>query len=300
MPTDDDALVGLSTQADELGRNILATSVNLRPRLEQITNRLAEIGDPPKDGQPPEAQIVTDERNALMAERSQINAVTGDAENLSLGVNKLMNEVAETRRRLFAATLLRRTEVSASVFGDAGKAFVEEVGKFQEALSSWLTFAWKFKRFALFAAIFMSLGTGLILLSGGYRMFGRYLRRDEGVENPSYISRLSIAFWSTLIRTLALVAVLVTSYFFLNGFNVLRPDIAPGRRRPFRGNRTYLFRRPLYQCRLCSARAQLASRAAIEPRCAIDRLHASWQWRSSMLSTISSAPSARQWARRWF
>lgn len=225
--TDDDALVGLSAQVDELGRNILASSVTLRPRLEQITNRLAEIGDPPKDGQPPEAKIVTDERNALMAERSQINAVTGDAENLSLGVNKLMNEVAETRRRLFAATLLRRTEVSASVYGDAATAFVKEVSEFQQALSSWLSFAWKFKRFALFAAIFMSLGTGLIMLSGGYRMFGRYLTRDEGVENPSYISRLSVAFWSTLIRTFALVAVLVTSYFFLNGFNVLRPDIAP-------------------------------------------------------------------------
>jgi potassium efflux system protein len=224
---DDDALVGLSAQVDELGRNILATSVNLRPRLEQITNRLAEIGDPPKEGQPPEAQIVTDERNALMAERSQINAVTGEAENLSVSVNKLANEVAETRRRLFTATLLRRTEVSASVFGDAGKAFVDEVGKFHGALSSWLTFAWKFKRFGLFLAIFMSLGTGLVLLSGGYRTFGRYLRRDEGVDNPSYISRLSIAFWSTVIRTFALAAVLVTSYFFLNGFNVLRPDIAP-------------------------------------------------------------------------
>jgi small-conductance mechanosensitive channel len=224
---DDDALVTLAGQVDEVGRNVIATSVSLRPRFDQIKNRLAEIGDPPKEGQPPEAEIVTSERNALTAERSQINAVTGDAENLSLAFNKLVNEVAETRRRLFAATLLRRTDVTTSVLDDAGSAFVAEITKFNQALASWLTFVWKFKRFPLFAALFLSLGTALVLLSGGYRLFGQYLKRDEAIDQPSYISRLSIAFWSTLIRTFALVTLLVTSYFFLNSFNVLRPDIAP-------------------------------------------------------------------------
>jgi potassium efflux system protein len=38
---------------------------------------------------------------------------------------------------------------------------------------------------------------------------------------------LSVAFWSTLIRTLSLATLLVTSFFFLSSFNVLRPDIAP-------------------------------------------------------------------------
>ncbi|MGO8550110.1 hypothetical protein ACC732_36555, partial [Rhizobium ruizarguesonis] len=65
---------------------------------------------------------------------------------------------------------------------------------------------WKFKRFPMFAAIFLSLAAALILLSGSYRLFGSYLQRDEAFENPTYIGRLSIAFWSTLIRTLALPA----------------------------------------------------------------------------------------------
>ncbi|MDR9771553.1 mechanosensitive ion channel family protein [Rhizobium hidalgonense] len=223
----DDALVGLATTADELSRAVITISVNLRPRFDQIKNRLAEIGEPPKDGQPPEAAIVTQERNALAAERAQINAVTGDAENLSITVTKLVNEIIEMRRRLFADTLFRRTEISVSVLDDAASAFVHEVSEFSQALSSWAVFVWKFKRFPLFAAIFLSLASALILLSGSYRLFGSYLRRDEAVENPSYIGRLSIAFWSTLIRTLALSVLLVTSFFFLNGFNVLRPDIAP-------------------------------------------------------------------------
>ncbi|ABC91312.1 probable mechanosensitive channel protein [Rhizobium etli CFN 42] len=223
----DDALVGLATKADELSRAVITISVNLRPRFDQIKNRLTEIGEPPKDGQPPEAQIVTDERNALAAERAQINAVTGDAENLSIAVTKLMNEIIAMRRQLFADTLFRRTEISISVLDDAASAFVHEISEFSQALASWASFVWKFKRFPLFAAIFLSLASALILLSGSYRLFGSYLRRDEAVENPSYIGRLSIAFWSTLIRTLALAVLLVTSFFFLNSFNVLRPDIAP-------------------------------------------------------------------------
>ncbi len=223
----DDALVELAGQTDELGRGVIATSVSLRPRFDQIKSRLTELGEPPKDGQPPEAQIVTDERNALTAERSQINAVTGDAENLSIAITKLSNVITATRRQLFADTLFRRTEISASVIDDAVGAFVDEAGEFLQTLSSWITFVWKFKSLQLFAAIFLSLATALILLSGGYRLFGQYLRRDLHVEEPSYISRLSFAFWSTLIRTASLDVLLVTSLIFLDGFNVLRSDITP-------------------------------------------------------------------------
>lgn len=224
---DDDALVKFAASADELGRSLGGISANFAPRLEQIKNRLAELGEPPKDGQPPEADIVTKERNALTAERAQINVVTGDVENLTGAVGKLTNQIAQMRRQLFADTLLRRSDVSFSVLGEAASTFAVEVTEFKDALASWLTFVWKFKRFPLFAAIFLSCASALILLSVSYRLFGSYLRRDEAIEEPSYISRLSIAFWSTVIRTMALAALLVTSYFFLQSFNVLRPDIAP-------------------------------------------------------------------------
>ncbi|WP_160010675.1 mechanosensitive ion channel family protein [Rhizobium sp. 18055] len=224
---DDDGLVALAGRADELNRGVADISARFAPRLDQIKARLAELGEPPKEGQPPEADIVANERSALTAERAQLNAVQGDAENLTGMIGRLSNEIAELRRQLFAATLLRRTDISASVFGDAASAFVQEVGAFHQALTSWLGFVLKFKAFAFAAAIFMSLATALILLSGSYRLFGHYLQRKESEEQPSYISRLSIAFWSMLIRTLSLATLLVTSFFFLTSFNVLRPDIAP-------------------------------------------------------------------------
>jgi potassium-dependent mechanosensitive channel len=224
---DDDALVTLSGKADELNRSIAAISASLKPRSDEITNRLAQIGPPPKDGQPPEVALVTQERDRLTAERSQISVVTGDVDAVSGAANRLAGDVTAMRRELFAETLLRRTELSGTTFGDAATSVVEEMRGFGDALASWGAFVWKFKRIPLFCALFLSLAAALVLLSGAHRLFGRYFRRDETNDTPPYIRRLSIAFWSTMVDTLSVAALLVLSYFFLSAFNVLRPDIAP-------------------------------------------------------------------------
>nr|WP_244598703.1 mechanosensitive ion channel domain-containing protein [Rhizobium tubonense] len=225
--SDDEALVVLSGKADELNRTIAAVSASLKPRFDEINNRLTQIGPPPKEGQPPEVPLVAQERDRLTAERSQITVVTGDADSALAAASRFATDVTAMRRELFAETLLRRTELSGTTFGDAGSAFVQEATDFGAALASWGTFVWKFKRIPLFTSVFLSLATALVLLSGAYRLFGRYFQRDDTIEAPPYISRLSIAFWSTMVDTLAVAALLVISYFFLSTFNVLRPDIAP-------------------------------------------------------------------------
>ena len=48
---------------------------------------------------------------------------------------------------------------------------------------------------------------------------------DPAAEDPSYLSRLSVAFWSTLLPTAAVGVFLVSTIFFFNYFNVLRGDI---------------------------------------------------------------------------
>ncbi|TIX39164.1 MAG: mechanosensitive ion channel family protein, partial [Mesorhizobium sp.] len=54
---------------------------------------------------------------------------------------------------------------------------------------------------------------------------GRVFEADPSVEDPSYLSRLSVAFWSTLLPTLAVGVFLVSTIFFFNYYNVLRGDI---------------------------------------------------------------------------
>ena len=75
-------------------------------------------------------------------------------------------------------------------------------------------------------ATFFALLAAAVLLVGGRRLFGRLIDPDPAIEKPSYLSRLSVAFWSTLLPTAAVTVFLATTYFLYDYFSVLRPDIA--------------------------------------------------------------------------
>ncbi|MCA1370021.1 mechanosensitive ion channel family protein [Bradyrhizobium sp. BRP14] len=224
---DDTLLAELKVQVDELSKQIIAASVGTRPRLDEIKARLTELGDPPGEGQPPEAAIITEERKRLLAERGAINALTGRAENLSVEARKLANGITATRRALFSNTLLKHTDVSAAMLSEAVTATIDEARALSRSIGSWLAFAWNYKRVPLLSALFLSLCAAFLFLVGGYRLFSPFLRHQDEEEEPTYFRQLSLAFWSTLIPTMSLTAFAASSYFFLNSFNVLRPDIGP-------------------------------------------------------------------------
>ena len=224
---DDSRLAELKVEVDAAAKQIIGISVATRPRLDEIKARLAELGDPPAEGAPPEADVVTQERKRLLAERGEINALTGTAEDLSIKATKLSNGITATRRALFSNTLLKHTDINGSMVMDAIAAISLERQAFTRTVGSWLTFAWNFKRLQLLTALFLSLCAALILLAVTRRVFFPLINREAVSEEPGYITRLSVAFWSTMIPTLAMGVFAATSYFFLQVFKVLRPDIAP-------------------------------------------------------------------------
>lgn len=225
--TDDTRLVDTKAKVDTLAREMLQVTVDLRPRFDEIKTRLEQLGEAPKDGQPAEAPEVSDERSKLVADRLEINTLTGKAEDVSIGATQLSNAVTKIRRDLFADQILAHTDLSGDVFSEAWTSFGVEIQSFNRTVGSWLSFVWKFKRVPLGIAIMLSLAMALILLVGEYRLFGSLIKRDPAAQNPAYMSRFSVAFWSTIIPTLAIAAFLVGTYFFLETFNVLRQDIAP-------------------------------------------------------------------------
>jgi potassium-dependent mechanosensitive channel len=223
----DNRLAELKVEVDATAKQIIAISVATRPRLDEIKARLAELGDPPGEGAPPEADVVAQERKRLLAGRGEINALTGTAEDLSIQATKLSNGITGTRRALFSNTLLKHTDINRTMVMDAIAAINLERQTFMRTVGSWLTFAWNFKRLQLLSALFLSLCAALVLLAGTRRVFSPFIHREVRSEEPGYITRLSVAFWSTMIPTMAMAAFATTSYFFLQNFNVLRPDIAP-------------------------------------------------------------------------
>lgn len=224
---DDMHLVELRAQVEEIASGAVGISAGLRPRFDAVRARLTELGDPPQAGQPPEADVVREERNKLVAERGELNAVTGEAENVSVSARQLSNTITAIRRALFTDMLFRRTELSTALLGDAWESIGTEVSTFVGTLSSWMAFVWKFKRLQFLTAIFLSLAATLFLLIASSRLFGAYISHANYPGEPGYLRRLSVAFWSTMTRSLTVCAFLLVSAFLLQSFNVLRPDIAP-------------------------------------------------------------------------
>ncbi|RUX80235.1 mechanosensitive ion channel family protein, partial [Mesorhizobium sp. M7A.F.Ca.CA.004.08.2.1] len=222
---EDSSLVDIRLQLEELSRQSLNSALAFRTRLGEINSRLEQIGPAPAAGQPPEPDIVSGERQALVSEKAEINAVISQAQSLSIRISGLIDKIGNMRSELFRNLLTKRyvlsDALSPQVFSDAK----DEYTNLYKAVSSWLSFAFKFKFQAILAATFVALGLALVLLVGGRRLFGRVFEADPSNEDPSYLSRLSVAFWSTLLPTLAVAAFLGSTIFFFNYYNVLRGDI---------------------------------------------------------------------------
>ncbi len=223
---DDDAyLVRLRLKLEAVSTESLQSALAFKPRLAEINTRLEQLGSPPADGQPPEAETIREEREALASEKAGINAVIATAQNLSLRSNKLIEQIAVIRRDLFRSMLTRRYPLAETFNGKVVSDAASEFEKFSSAVSSWATFAYKFKFNAMVAATFMALIAALVLMFGGRRLVGGLFRADPAVEEPPYLTRLSVAFWSTLLPTAALFVFFAATWFFFSSNQVLRGDI---------------------------------------------------------------------------
>ncbi len=220
----DSRLVEIRLKLEVVARELLASSVAFRPRLAEINARLEQLGPAPTDNQP-EPDIVATERTSLVAEKAEINAVLGLAESLSIRVNGLIEKIALMRSELFRNLLTKRYSLTDAFDSELLEDVHDEYQSFYKAVSSWLTFVVKFKFQSVLAAAFLALLAAAVLLFGGRRAFHRVFNTDASIEDPSYLSRLSVAFWSTLLPTVAVGVFLAATLFFFNYFNVLRGDI---------------------------------------------------------------------------
>src|SRR5690606_426036 len=114
----DSALVDVRGGLEELSRELIASGVAFRPRLNTINARLDEIGPPRGEGEPPEPPDLSLERQTLIDEKAEINALIGKAETLSLRVNGMIEQINQTRRDLFTNELSRRYDISSALSGE--------------------------------------------------------------------------------------------------------------------------------------------------------------------------------------
>ncbi len=212
---EDGKLLEIRLKLEEVARELLASAVAFRPRLAEINARLDQLGTPPTDGQA-EPEIVASERSALLSEKAAINSVLGLAESLSIRVNGLIDKIGRMRSELFRNLLTKRYSLSDAFDGELLSDVRAEYSGFYRAVSSWLKFVFQYKFQSVLAAAFFALVAAVVLLAGGRRLFRRVIQPDPSLEDPSYLARLSVAFWSTLLPAAAVAVFLLATLFFFN------------------------------------------------------------------------------------
>lgn len=222
---DDSRLLEIRLELEQLSQQLLGSAVAFRPKLTEINERLTQLGPVPAEGQPAEPDIVSSEREALTAEKAEINAVIGVAENLSIQVNGMIDRIGEMRRDLFQNLLTKRYDIDYALFFEVLSDFQGEMGDLYGSVASWWRFVWSFKLSSVLGVTFFGVLAAAVLLVGGRRLFGKVFEPDPMVEEPSYLSRISVAFWSTLLPTATLSVFLGITYFLFRYFEILRDDI---------------------------------------------------------------------------
>ena len=220
----DERLVNLRAELEKLAADALKAGVSFQPRLSEINTRLEILGAAPAEGQQEPAEV-TAERNGLLNEKSQINLLIGEAESTSIKANRLITGIADLRRQLFTGTLSKRFVINYALLGQVVVEFRDEVAQVSRTVWSWLRFMVQFKLPSLIGATFFALLAALVLLFGGRRLVGGLIDRQVEEEKPSYITRLSVAFWSTLLKSGALAVFLAGAWLLYDYFGVLRADI---------------------------------------------------------------------------
>jgi small-conductance mechanosensitive channel len=221
---DDAALVKIRTELDELGKSVLDVAVAYQPRLAEINKRMTDLGPAPAgDGTEPPA--VTAERKRFAAEKANINLILGETEDLSVEIGRMIEEIGQRRRDLFAADLTKRQDISSVLSAETITAFNTELSRLNRIVRSWFIFVSRFKVQSMLGAAFFALLAAAIILIGGRRLFGSFYNADPAEVEPSYLSRLSVAFWSTSLPAASFAVFLSVTYLLFEYFNVLRTDI---------------------------------------------------------------------------
>ncbi|HEV7252351.1 MAG TPA: mechanosensitive ion channel domain-containing protein [Mesorhizobium sp.] len=221
----DSRLVDIRLELEGITREAIGSGVAFRPRLSEINARLTELGPAPAEGDPPEPEEIRAERQELLAEKAQINAAIGAAEELSLRVGGLLERVSSLRRELFHELLFRRYAIDMALFGEVVDAFRDEAGEVARSVSAWLSFVARFKLQSALLAALLALGAATVIRIAGRRLAGRLFAPDLTILEPTRLQRLGAAFWATALPSAALAVFLTLAWFLFDGFGVLRGDI---------------------------------------------------------------------------
>lgn len=222
---EDSRLLEIRLRLEEIAGRIAASRAQLEPRLEEIRARLEQLGNAPDPDQPSEPAAIASERAALIEERANVNALIGEADSAARNIDGLIRRIAELRRDLFTRTLTKRYDLPEVFDASFGSVFLKEMQGLQTVFREWVATVLSDHLRAAFIATLLSLAAAIVIFVLGRRLVSPMLVADPTVENPPYLARLTLAFWSTLIPVLAMLVFFVLTLILYSQLGVLPEKI---------------------------------------------------------------------------
>lgn len=222
---DDNALVEINRELTQRLQTTLDEAVELTPRLSDIRARLDQLGAPPSADEVAEPELVTQERNALVEERAQVNRLIGLLEQSTVQVRSTIDELSEARRDLFTNALSRRYDLRLAF----GSQFIDDVSERWDMLNrrvvSWLFFTWRSKQSIFIFVLALSTLLLFLRISVGRRFFHRLINKFSAEGVPSYFARLTTGFSFAIFPFLMTLMTLLIVYGLFQVTGILRSDI---------------------------------------------------------------------------
>ena len=134
------------------------------------------------------------------------------------------------RRDLFSRLLTKRYQISLDLAGEVVEGVRETSDNLHRTVASWLRFVVNFKLSSVLAARLWRWSRRLCCWSAAGALSAIFSRPDPTIKNPTYLSRLSVAFWSTLVPSTSLGVFLGVDLLLLRLFRG-----AARRHRPYAG-----------------------------------------------------------------
>ncbi|MET3598610.1 mechanosensitive ion channel family protein [Martelella mangrovi] len=220
----DDELAKLQVQADQLQSDLSKADSTIQSRLGDVRAQLSELGSGPGPGEPAEPAVTTQERNTLLAERSELNALVDRVNKLAGTADETSGAVSQMRREQFARALFKHTDLQELFSTDFQTLWQQQQAALVKSYGGWFEFLWTSKRVPFALANLLSVLAAVF----AYRISTRFVERtklDLQMDEPSYVVRLLGAFWMTVIPSLAMLAFLTVSYVLFVSMNIFLPDV---------------------------------------------------------------------------
>ncbi|MFK8252683.1 DUF3772 domain-containing protein [Ancylobacter terrae] len=220
----------LRARLDPVRGNLDQAIQVLEPRLNDLNNRVKEIGPKPADDAAPEEASITQEREQISARATEVDGLLKQIKLLKLRTDQISDRITSRRRALFTDTLFARSysALDPQLWLSAARALPVEWRGVSYLLGDWRAYADTRISGAGQAAI----AFGIMLIIGAAvairRMLLRPLRRFEREQADHPLSRFRAAALSVqlaLVRSATPPAATAAALALANAFDLLPPRV---------------------------------------------------------------------------